>query len=155
MMNLNRMTAGELCIRNVVVALRSTSLDEAARLMRGLHVGCLVVVDEHDTGRRVAGLLTDRDVVTTVVARDAAPSTLRVGDVMTEDVVCVREDDSLVDLLATMQRRGVRRVPVVGPQQQLVGIVATDDLLRVLADQLQTLAQIVGQQVKVEQMMRP
>jgi CBS domain-containing protein len=152
---MNRLTASELCIRDVVVTYRSTILDEAARLMRGRHVGCLVVVDETPEGRVVVGLVTDRDIVTTVVARNELPTSLRVGDVMTEDVVCVREDDTLLDVLATMQRRRVRRVPVVGPQQRLVGIVSVDDLLRMLAQQLQTLAQVLGEQTKVEQMTRP
>jgi CBS domain-containing protein len=100
-------------------------------------------------------MLTDRDIVTAVVAKDVQASTLRVGDVMTADVVCVREDDSLQDVLATMQRRRVRRVPVVGPQQRLVGLIAADDLLRVLSQQFQALAQLLGEQVKVEQMVRP
>lgn len=152
---LNRLTAGELCTRPVVVALRSTPLDEAARQMRSAHVGCLVVVDAVDAERRVAGLLTDRDIVTTLVARDLPPSALRVGDVMTHDVACVREDDSLVDLLATIEARRVRRVPVVGAQQRLVGIVSVDDLLRTLAGQFERLAGAIGEQVKVERVARP
>jgi CBS domain-containing protein len=150
-----RLTAGDLCTRNVAVALRSDMLDEAAREMRGRHVGCLVVVDETEAGKVVVGLLTDRDIVTTVVARDVAPATLRVADVMVADVVCVREDDSLADVLGTMQRRRVRRVPVVGAQNALRGIISADDLLHTLSEQLRTLAQELGEQVKVEQMVRP
>jgi len=153
---MTKTTAGDVCIRDVVVAFRSGLLDDAARTMRSRHVGCLVVVDESQDGSRVVtGLLTDRDIVTAVVARDVQPSSLRVGDVMTQDVVTVREDDSLADVLATMQRRRVRRVPVTGAQQKLVGIVAADDLLRLLSDQLHALAQVLGEQVKVEQMVRP
>jgi CBS domain-containing protein len=148
-------TAGALCRRNVITVFRSTLLDEAARTLRAQHVGCVVVIDESGDGAVVAGMLTDRDIVTAVVAKDVQASTLRVGDVMTADVVCVREDDSLQDVLATMQRRRVRRVPVVGPQQRLVGLIAADDLLRVLSQQLQALAQLLGEQVKVEQMVRP
>lgn len=151
----NRMTAGELCQRNVAVAFRSTVLHDAARAMRGRHVGCLVVVEESGDQRVVVGLLTDRDIVTTVVARDLAPTSLRVGDVMTEDVVCVREDDTVIDVLGTMQRRRVRRVPVVGAQNRLVGILTADDLLHLLVNHLQTLAQVVGEQVKIEQLTRP
>lgn len=155
MTNLRSATAGALCQRNVATALRSTVLDDAARSMRGLHVGCLVVVEETDAGRVVVGILTDRDIVTAVVAKNALASSLRVGDVMSEDVVCVREEDSVQDVLAMMQRRRVRRLPVVGPQQSLVGVIAADDLLRLLSEQLQALAQLVGDQIKVEQMVRP
>jgi len=153
--NPHRMTAAELCVRNVVVSDRRLALPEAARLMREQHVGCLVVVDETPDGRQVVGLLTDRDIVTAVVAREVAASTLRVEDVMSDEVVCVSEGDSLHDVLATMQRRHVRRVPVTGPQRRLVGMIAADDVLRALANELQALAQVLGEQVKVEQIVRP
>jgi len=153
--NPHRMTAAELCVRNVIVSDRRLALAEAARLMREQHVGCLVVVDETANGRQVAGLLTDRDIVTAVVAREVAASTLRVEDVMSDEVVCVGEDDSLHEVLATMQRRRVRRVPVTGPQRRLVGMIAADDVLRALTNELQALAQVLSEQVKVEQLVRP
>ena len=74
---------------------------------------------------------------------------------MTSDVVCVSEGDSLHDVLATMQRRRVRRVPVVGPQQRLVGMIAADDVLRALADELLALALVLGEQIKAERVLRP
>ncbi|HVO06226.1 MAG TPA: CBS domain-containing protein [Burkholderiaceae bacterium] len=150
-----RMTAAELCSRTVVVTEPHASLAEAARMMREQHVGCVVVVRETAEGRQVVGLLTDRDIVTTVVARDVSPSALRVEDVMTGDVVCANEGDSLHDVLATMQRRRVRRVPVVGPQQRLVGLIAADDVLRALTDELLALAHVLAEQVKVERLLRP
>lgn len=150
-----RSTAGDLCHRDVAVAFRSTVLSDAARAMRDHHVGSLIVVDETILGRIVVGILTDRDIVTAVVAKEIDAATLRVGDVMTDDVVCVREEDSLHDVLATMQRRRVRRVPVTGPQQRLVGVISADDLLRVLVDELQHLSQLINEQVKVEQIVRP
>lgn len=152
---MNRMTAGDLCIRNVAVTFRSAVLVDAARVMRNAHVGSLVVVDETPEGRVVAGMLTDRDIVTAVVARDVDAATLRVGDVMTEDVASVREQDTLHDVLATMQRRHVRRVPVTGAQDRLIGVIAADDLLRLLADELQRVAQVFGEQVKAEHISRP
>lgn len=68
-----KLTTGEICTRSVTIAFRQTSLDEAARLMRENHVGCLVVVDEIADKRRVVGLLTDRDIVTAVVSADLPP----------------------------------------------------------------------------------
>ena len=60
------------------------------------------------------------------------------------DVVTAREQDSVLDLLELMRRRKVRRVPVTGAQGQLIGIVAADDILAVVAQQLQALAAAVG-----------
>jgi signal-transduction protein with cAMP-binding, CBS, and nucleotidyltransferase domain len=151
----HRMTAAELCIRTVVVTDRRTPLPQAARLMREQHVGSLVVVDETPDGRQVAGLLTDRDIVTAVVAREVPAATLRVDDVMSADVVCADENDSLHDVLAIMKSRRVRRIPVTGPQRRLIGVIAYDDAVRTLADELHSLAHALGEQVQVEQITRP
>lgn len=148
-------TAGDLCTRQVVVAPPSLSVDEAARLMRERHVGCLVVVEQGDGGRLPVGVLTDRDIVLAVVAKDADAKTLRVGDVMTATVASVRESDTLYDVLSTMRSRGVRRVPVTGAHGVLAGILTLDDVLNALAGQLQALGMVVGREVRQELNVRP
>lgn len=148
------LTTGEICTRVVAIAFRQTPLDEAARLMRENHVGCLVVVDERSDKRAVIGLLTDRDIVTAVVAADLAPSALWVEDVMTTDLVVAREEDSLIDLIRTMRSKGVRRVPVVGLENELTGIVSLDDVLSILVDELDLLVSAVGSEGKRERVMR-
>ncbi len=140
----DRLTAGEVCTRIVTIAYRGTVLGEAARLMREQHVGCLVVVEEGDAGRVVVGILTDRDIVVSVVAKDLDASALSVGDVMTTDLVTAREQDSVLDLLEQMRRKGIRRIPVTGPQGVLVGLVALDDLLEVVAEEMQAMAGAIG-----------
>lgn len=140
-LSVNATTAGEICTRDVVFADRGMMLGEAARMMRVHHVGSLVVVDEcAPTLHIVVGIITDRDIATAVVAADRDPHAFRVGDVMSADPVTARESDSVPDLLAAMRRKRVRRVPVVGPQGELLGIVAIDDLLTLLATQIQALA---------------
>lgn len=131
-----RLTTGEICTRSVTIAFRATTLNGAARLMRENHVGCLIVVDEVGGRRIVVGVLTDRDIVTAVVASDLDPSTLNVEDVMTTDLVTAREDDSLIDLMHTMRGKGVRRIPVVGVAGELIGVVTLDDVLDILAQEL-------------------
>jgi CBS domain-containing protein len=140
----DKLTAGDVCTRSVAVGYPSLVLSEAARLMRARHVGCLVVVEETAVGENlVVGILTDRDIAMSVVAADRDAHALRIGDVMTRDVVSAREHDSLLDLLAAMRRRKVRRVPVTDPRDLLVGIVSLDDVLAVLAEQMQAVAAAV------------
>lgn len=134
------MGAGEICKRDVAVAYKSMVLSEAARVMRDRHVGCLVVVEETDRGRLPIGMLTDRDIVVAVVARDLDARNLAVGDVMTPDPLTVREGETFLETLRLMRRRGIRRVPVVGEHGELVGIVAIDDVLDVLAGEMTELA---------------
>ena len=148
-------TAGDLCTRQVVVAPPSLSVDEAARVMRERHVGCIVVVEQGDGGRLPIGILTDRDIVLAVVAKDADAKTLRIGDVMTATVASVRETDTLYDVLSIMRSRGVRRVPVTGPHGVLAGILTMDDVLNALAGQLQALGMVVGRERRQEFSVRP
>lgn len=148
-------TAGDLCTRQVVVAPPSLSVDEAARVMRERHVGCIVVVEQGDGGRLPIGILTDRDIVLAVVAKDADAKTLRIGDVMTAAVASVWETDTLYDVLSLMRSRGVRRVPVTGPHGVLAGILTLDDVLNALAGQLQALGMVVGRERRQEFSVRP
>jgi len=150
-----RLAAGAICTRSVVIAFRSTAVNEAARLMREQHVGCLVVVDETDAGRVVAGMLTDRDIVMAIVAHDLDARTLRIEDVMSVDLVTAREDDSVMDLIATMRRKGVRRVPVVDARSVLIGLVTLDDVLEIIVQELSTLVEAINVERKRENVTRP
>jgi CBS domain-containing protein len=147
-------TAGDVCTRNVVVAPASLSVDEAARLMRERHVGCVVVVEQGDGGRLPAGILTDRDIVTAVVARDVDPKSLRIGDIMSANVAAVREHDTVYDVLSTMRSRGVRRLPVLGAHGVLAGILTQDDVLSAIAGQLQALAAVQVRERRQETALR-
>jgi CBS domain-containing protein len=149
------LSAGDICTRSVVFAHRKMAVDDAARLMREHHVGALVVVDETDAGRLVAGVLTDRDIVTGIVAKGLDPKTIAVEDAMSADLVTAREGDSIVDLLGTMRRKGVRRIPVVDGVGRLVGIVALDDVLEIVARQVQLMAQAIDSGRKREPAIRP
>lgn len=149
-----RLTAGEICTREVAIAFRHTDLVTAAKLMREHHVGALVVVDETQDLRTVAGLLTDRDIVISVIAPELAPETLRVGEVMSAKPVTVAEDASLLDVMHSMRAHGVRRIPVVTDQQELVGLVALDDILEVLAQELGLLAATISKGIQRERAQR-
>jgi CBS domain-containing protein len=138
-----RMNIGEICNRTVVFTYRTMALDEAARLMREHHVGSLVVVEDSAHGRKPIGIITDRDIVVAVVARDVAPSSVTVGDVMSAELATARDEDSIVEALHTMRRKGVRRLPVVKRDGVLVGIVTVDDLLDIVAEQLREIVRAV------------
>ena len=145
------MPVGEICNREVVVAERTTTIVEAARLMRRYHVGDLVVVDEVQ-GRRVpVGMVTDRDMVVEVIAREQPFASCTVSAVMSATVVCVPETAGVIEAIQLMRSHGVRRVPVVDAGGALVGILAADDLLDLLAEELSALARIAprGQEREV------
>ena len=149
------MTVGVICTRNVVVAPKDESIVDAAKRMRMLHVGTVVVVNEGDERRVPLGILTDRDIVLSVVASD--PEHLRfltVGDAMSDDLVTAPEDTSLTDALALMQERGIRRLPVVDHAGSLVGIVTVDDVVRSMAAEMARLATLMNREEQVERRYR-
>lgn len=134
-------TALELCTRDVITTDAGMMVAEAARRMRDQDVGALVVVQELSPTRRiVTGIVTDRDVATRVVAPERDIHAFRVGDIMTRDLVAARPEDTALHLLSVMERKRVRRIPVVGPEGELVGIVTLDDLIAAVASQVQGLA---------------
>lgn len=149
-----RLTTGEICTREVTIAFRHTSLVEAAQRMRHDHVGCLVVVDDQNGSRTVRGVITDRDMVMSVIATGLDPAPLCVEDVMTEHLVTARESDSLMDLMRSMRDHGVRRVPVVGEQDELIGLATMDDVLKIVAQELSLLAGSVDTGLKREKKRR-
>ncbi len=101
------------------------SVVEAARTMTTENVGSLPVVEE----QKLVGMITDRDLVTNVLAKDLDPNTVPVADVATHDPVSVSPDESLDTALERMAEKQVRRLPVV-EDGRLVGILAQADVSR-------------------------
>jgi CBS domain-containing protein len=156
-MKAEKLNAGDICTRVVVVAERSTTVLEAAQRMREQHVGCLVVVEPRPgegVARAVVGVVTDRDIVTGVVAKGLDPQILCVEDVMSGEVVTARSADSFAQLLAAMQRKGVRRLPVTDGEGSLVGLVTLDDLVEILAEQMHGVAQAIEAGQRHERLVR-
>ena len=130
------MNAGEICNREVVVEYPDARLSDAGRLMSEFHVGSLVIVVDRQSDRVPVGMLTDRDLVLAVIAKDLDHRSLHVRDVMSTDLFTVREEDSVTDVLRLMRERGVRRAPVLAPGGALAGLVTLDDVLDIVAEQL-------------------
>ncbi len=150
------MRIGDICTRSVVICSPDTGIGEAARLMRDHHVGDLVVVIEEPGGRaRPFGIITDRDIVIEVVAREIPLADLTVRDVITEALAFVNEDTGIQETLEAMRQKGVRRMPVVNDRYELVGIVALDDLLELMAEELDTMVKLVGREHSREMRHRP
>ena len=137
------MKTGEVCNRTVVVVGRDTPLGEAAKLMRENHVGSLVV-SKNTYGRKPLGLVTDRDMVVEVMAADLDYRTLTVGEIMGDKLVIAKEADDSLDTLKLMRARGVRRLPVVTEKGDLAGIVTIDDLLEIVAEELEDIVHAIG-----------
>ena len=137
------MSAGEYCNREVVVIERSESVRRAIELMRTHHVGDVIVIERTSGGSRPLGILTDRDIVIELLAKDVDLATVSVGDVMSDDLQTVHEGTKLLDATKVMRKKGIRRLPVVDTQGSLVGILAVDDILGLILEQLSDLVGLI------------
>jgi CBS domain-containing protein len=148
------MTVGEFCNREVVIASEETTVVEAAKLMRRYHVGDVVIVDRSKSPPVPLGILTDRDIVVEVIAEDVPLDAVKVGDVMSYELITAREDDGIWDTLQRMRAQGVRRIPVVNAQGGLEGILTVDDLLELFSEELINLAKIAHREILREKELR-
>ncbi|MDO9371065.1 MAG: CBS domain-containing protein [Gammaproteobacteria bacterium] len=140
------MPIGELCSREVVFVRREDSIREAAQLMRQHHVGDVLVVDEKDAQRVPVGIVTDRDIVVEVVAKNVDLDVVTVGDIMSFQLVSARDTDGVYETIQLMRIKGVRRLPIVNARGGLVGILALDDIIELLAEELSALAKVIARE---------
>jgi CBS domain-containing protein len=118
------MTAGAECVGE------NETLLEAAKKMARLNVGSLPICGEDE---RLKGVVTDRDIVVKALAAGRDPSQTRAGELGEGKPVTIGADDEAAEILQTMGKYQVRRLPVIDGHK-LVGIVALADVARALPD---------------------
>jgi CBS domain-containing protein len=145
------MKIGQICNRRVAVIDKNQRVLEAARRMRDEHVGDLVVIEQRGQRGVPIGVVTDRDIVVGLLARDVDHvAQVDVGDLLTRDVVTSREDEDVSRAIERMQRHGIRRMLVVDDAGALVGILTVDDLLGLMAKDLDAVVALVDSERRHE-----
>lgn len=115
----------DVMTRDVEVARPSDTIQQVARRMSELDTGFMPICD----GRRVQGVITDRDIVIRVVAENGDPSA-PVSEYMTQQVEYAQETDALDKVTERMGDDQIRRMIVVDENKDLVGVVSLGDLAR-------------------------
>ncbi len=114
--------------RPVVTAKPDDSIREAAELMSSKGVGSIVVIQK---GKPI-GIVTERDMLTKVVAKGLDPSRIDVKEVMSKPLTIINGDMPIIEAIRTMQKKKIRRL-LIAESGALAGIVTQRDLLRALA----------------------
>ena len=135
------MTVGRICVRTVQTASPDETVLEAARRMAREKTGTLVVLDLE---RLPIGILSDRDVMVRCVAEGKDASSTAVSELMSTPVASVRDSMPIEEALAQMATCRVRRVPVVDNDDRLVGILALDDVIELLAEEAGTIGRLLA-----------
>src|SRR3954447_3890378 len=121
-------TARDVMTKGVECAHEGQSLTDVAKRLAELDVGAMPIRGEDN---RLKGVITDRDIVVKVIAKDKDPSSVKAGELGQGDgeTVTIGADDSIDEALRTMKEHAVRRLPVIDGKE-LVGIVTQADLAK-------------------------
>ena len=118
------MKVNEILTHDPEVIRPETALIEAAQKMKSMDIGMLPICD----GDRLVGVITDRDITVRGVAQGHDPKTARVQEVMTPEIIYCFDDEDVKEAAKTMEKKQVRRLPVLNRGKRLVGIVSLGDL---------------------------
>jgi CBS domain-containing protein len=134
------MSVGRICVREVDTADPGESVAIAAERMHQRAVGTLVVVND---SAQVIGIVTDRDLVSRVLAKGCSPKEITVREAMTVGPKTVSEQMPIESALLIMRTGRFRRIPVVDRQHKLVGLVSLDDILMLLAEEFSQVGRLL------------
>jgi len=137
-----RMLVKDIMTSPVITIDEDASVNKAALLMDKNDVGCIVV-----TGKKgkPLGIITERDLVTRVLAKNARPSKLVVKEVMTSPLITVDPDETLSEAARRMSRLKIRRLGVIY-KGNLVGLISSKDILAITPE----LIEIIQEKARIE-----
>jgi CBS domain-containing protein len=135
------MSLERFCREPVVSIQPKQSVRDAALLMRDRHVGAVLVVGDD----RPVGIVTDRDIVMRAIIDGRDPNTTPVRDVMSGSLTVVGSDQKIDDAVIAIRTAGIRRLPIVNAAGKAIGIVTLDDLVVLMAGELNLVAGAVQQ----------
>lgn len=145
------MAIKDIIQKNVVAIEARKSLKNAAKLMQENHIGAVVVFDERDGGKNTPiGIVTDRDLALSLAQDGKFDPESSVRTIMTSNIILCSPQDGIYETIDKMRANGIRRIPVVDDRDQLVGIIAADDIVQLLGDELSDLSQTFSLATKNE-----
>ncbi|MCU4752098.1 CBS domain-containing protein [Halobacteria archaeon AArc-curdl1] len=127
---------------DVVTARENESVQELAKRMDESKVGSIVITD----GNEPIGIVTDRDLALRVIGDGTDPASTTAGEVMTDSLKTVDETDGFYRATELMSEHGIRRLPVCNENNELVGIITSDDLTELLAEEQMQLSDVIQAQ---------
>jgi len=114
--------------KEVIVLSIGNKVPEAAKLMDEHSIGSIIVVDEN---KKAKGIITERDIITKIIAKDKDPSNVKVDSIMSTPLRVVTPDTTLEEASTSMRENRIKRLPVVNEQKELIGILSEGDIMRV------------------------
>ncbi|MDX9993670.1 MAG: CBS domain-containing protein [Anaerolineales bacterium] len=117
----------EVMTKEPVCCLPEDTVAKAAQLMQKNNIGSIPVIDNNKT-QKLVGIVTDRDLVLKIIAKEQDPKAAKVETVMTRQVITCLAEDDLQKALDAMAEHQLRRIPIVDGSHKILGIIAQADV---------------------------
>ena len=118
----------DVMTKDLVYSSPTDSVADVAHLMKKEDIGPVLIVSDKENGKRLVGIVTDRDLAIKVVGEGRDPKKTKVEEVMTEKIITCRMDDDVQNAMKAMAQYQLRRIPVVDHAGMLVGIISQADV---------------------------
>ena len=134
----------------VVTTDESTSLMDAAKLMREHGIGDIVITRGSGRAAKPIGVITDRDIVVHGIACDLDLDAIAAGDLRVRELITIKPDADLTEITRTMNEKGVRRL-LIATDSEFLGMISIDDVIWAIAELVNNLTGMVARQIEYEQ----
>jgi len=138
----SKMLVKDVMSSPVVTSMENAPIDKVAQLMTKDDLGCIVVTDK---GGKPLGIITEKDLVGRVLAKNAKPDTMFAKEIMTSPLITIEPDETISDAARRMSKLNIRRLGVVY-KGQLYGVLSSKDILGVMPE----LIEIIQEQARIE-----
>lgn len=136
-----------LCHKNVVTLPKNANVKDALHLMKENNVGTIVIVHDPKNDPTPCGIVTDRDIAMYIFTQDEDIKSLPIENIMNRNVLSVKQEQGIKEVIEKMCEKGVRRTLVLNEEKKVVGIVSIDDLMILIADELNSVSELIKKQI--------
>jgi predicted transcriptional regulator len=144
------MFISSVCTGHVQTCTQDATILQVAQQMRHANVGDVVIVEDRNGEPVPIGVVTDRDLVIYILAKNLSPNTTSVKSLPLRKLITAYEGEQLEVATQRMQWSGVRRIPLVDSGGALIGIICLDDIVQSLASTLKQVLCIARNQILEE-----
>lgn len=120
----------EIMTTRVCKAEKDENVQEVAKKMVSFGVGSAVIVENN----RPIGIVTEKDLIAKIVAKNLVPASVRVSEIMSSPLITIKPTTSVREAARIMMKKGIRRLPIVNSNGELMGIITDNDILDIALD---------------------
>lgn len=121
---------GDIMAKEVIIIQYGKNMQDVAKLMKKNEVGSIIVVEDK-TGKNAKGIITERDIVHKVLLKGKDPYKVKVEEIMSKPLRVIKPDTSIEEAATAMRDNHIKRLPVVGDDSELVGLISEGDIMKI------------------------